>query len=732
MRNPLAALIALATLGQALVGPESAAATAPPAPTPPGSTDAQGGADAELTARLAVIEKELERQRGELKVPGAALVIVKDDRVIFMKGFGLRDVERKLPVTPETLFAIGSTSKAFTALALMMSVDEGKLSLWDAPKKYLPYFQLRDPEANAKIVISDLLCHRSGLSRTDLAWYPGVLRPKEVIQVAGLAKPTARLGEKFQYQNVMYLAAGEILAQVQGASWHDVMKRRIFQPLGMRATNTSIRAMQRASDHALGYSGSGDPPTRLPMRNLTSIAPAGAINSNVRDLAQWLRLLLNDGTYAGRRLVSENGFKELFVNRIAMAPGTGYGYGWGLAEWNGHKFAQHEGGIDGFNAEVALLPDQKLGFALLTNVSASPLPGRVLASIFAQFAGKPQPPATESTAKEVATAATVAPAAEVGTYHLDAVKLDAVIAFKDDRLTVQVPGQPEVTLENVGGRRYKVNPPAPPGIFLTFRPTKTDSKETELLFEQPGGASFVLSKQKPSTYTAPLSVEALMQKVIDAAGGEANLRKHQAMVTRYTLVLESQGLTGKGVGHARAPGALAETWSLEGAGRKIATIRDWCDGTQSHIESSFSPTAVKAGRALEEAVLAAAFCPELQWRTLFKEITIRGVAKVGDEEAYEVVKTPVKGSPVTDYVSTQSFRVLKRDAPVSVAGVATPLPASETFRDYRTVDGILVPFTRIRTLPEFGDMVITVQEVQFDVKIADDVFQPRAAKKRRS
>src|SRR5688500_7734393 len=187
------------------------------------------------------------------------------------------DVYMMLPVTPDTLFAIGSSSKAFTALSVLMSADDRKLLLEDNPKKHLPYFKLRDPEADSKITVADLLSHRSGLARTDLAWYTGKLKPSEVIQVAANAKPMAKLGEKFQYQNVMYLAAGEIVGKVNGTSWPAYVERRIFAPLGMKSSNLSIARMRMAPDYAFGYA--YDPIQKknnhLPMRDLSSIAPAG-------------------------------------------------------------------------------------------------------------------------------------------------------------------------------------------------------------------------------------------------------------------------------------------------------------------------------------------------------------------------------------------------------------------------------------------------------------------------
>src|SRR5205085_3414286 len=151
----------------------------------------------DYSAALVAIEKTLDERRKDLGIPGMSLAIVKDNQIIYMKGLGLRDRDHSLPVTPDTLFAIGSATKAFTAMLAMMSADEGKLSLEDSPKKFLPYFTLRDPDAAAKITLRDLLSHRSGLNRTDLAMVTGVLNREELIKVAGMAKPTAKLGEKF-------------------------------------------------------------------------------------------------------------------------------------------------------------------------------------------------------------------------------------------------------------------------------------------------------------------------------------------------------------------------------------------------------------------------------------------------------------------------------------------------------------------------------------------------------
>src|SRR6185295_14846875 len=247
----------------------------------------------DYSAPLAVIEKTLDEKRKEFGIPGISLAIVKDDKVIYLKGLGVKDFEHNTPVTPDTRFAIGSSSKAFTAMLAVMSADEGKLSLDDSPKKFLPYFTLRDEEAAAKITLRDLLSHRSGLNRTDLAMVTGVLNREELIKVAGMAKPTAKLGQKFQYQNVMYTAAGEAVAKAENSTWDKLIVTRIFKPLGMTNSDTSAAAMQKARDYSFGYD--YNPSTkvtrRLPQREITAAAPAGAINSSARDMAQWVRLM---------------------------------------------------------------------------------------------------------------------------------------------------------------------------------------------------------------------------------------------------------------------------------------------------------------------------------------------------------------------------------------------------------------------------------------------------------
>jgi CubicO group peptidase (beta-lactamase class C family) len=454
----------------------------------------------DLSTRLAAVEKAIDHQRQELGIPGVSLVIVKDDKVIYMKGLGVKDFEHNVPVTPDTLFAIGSSSKAFTAMAAVMSADEGKLSLDDSPKKFLPYFTLSDPDAAAKVTLRDLLCHRSGLNRTDLAMVTGVLNREELIRVVGMAKPTAKLGEKFQYQNIMYTAAGEAVARAQKSTWDKVVAEKIFKPLGMKATVTTDAAMQKSPDFSYGYeyNATTKQTRRLPMREIPAAAPAGAINSNARDMAQWLRLMLGGGVIDGRRLVSEKGFNELITKQMNVTGTVDYGLGWFLHQWDGHKVAEHGGNIDGFNAQVAFMPDQKLGFVLLTNVTASILVNFAMETVWSNLVGRKSPLGS-------ASAAVVDPKTEVGKYKLVEAGVNLEVALREGKLVLMVPGQPTYPLENIGGRRYKLGAPAPDGFFATFRPVKGKESETEMYLEQPQGNAVLpkIAATEPAVSDAP-------------------------------------------------------------------------------------------------------------------------------------------------------------------------------------------------------------------------------------
>ena len=588
----------------------------------------------DLAASVAAIEKIAEAKRIELGVPGASLVIVKDDKIILMKGFGLREVERRLPVTPDTLFDTQSVTKPFTAAAVMMSVDDGKLSLEDSPKKFLPYLKFRDPEMDANVTLRDLLCHRTGLAGANLTWLTRALNRTELIRVIALAKPTAKLRKQFQYNNPMYSVVGEVVAKAQNSTYERVITDRILKPLNMRASNLSVRELQRSPDFAFGYEFTDVPGElkKYPFFDYSTINPAGGLNSNARDMSQFLRLMLGEGAIDGQRLISEKSIREMLAPQIWLGPTGFWALGWSSrGTWNGHRVFFHAGATEGFNSIIALMPDQKLGFALLTNISASPLArGTVEDAIWTNLVGKQEP-----------------------------------------------------------------------GGFGTP-------------FANPAGNNG--SSQPSASFAAPFSVEELMVRMTNAAGGETNLRKHKSAVTTATLDYEQQGITGNWLIHAQSPNSWSRSIALVALDRKLGTIHEFFDGANGGAETSFLPPQVFAGDQFQDLKTASDFYPLLNWKTLFKSVTINGISKIGDEDVYIVVKTPEKGTPVADYVSAKTFLVLRRE---------TTNRGNESYRDYRNVDGVMMPFKIEANFPGIGNVVVSVKDIKFDVKTPASVFRAR-------
>jgi len=336
------------------------------------------------------------------QVPGIAIAIVKDDKVVLAKGYGVRKFGDATPVNERTLFAIGSSSKAFTAASIAMLVDEGKLK-WDDPvTKYLPEFELYDPYVTREMTVRDLLTHRSGLDRAEFIWLGTPFGRDEILRRIRYVKPSTSFRSTFGYQNIMYLAAGQVVARVSGKSWDQFIRDRIFSPLGMATTSTSIKAFTGVTNVASPHSKIEDTVRAVPWRNIDNIAPAGSINSNVEDMAQWIRFHLGEGEYEKKRLVSAASIKELQTpqtiirldgQRASLYPEAHfltYGLGWFLSDYRGRKVVEHGGAIDGMRAQVGMIPEEKLGLVVLTNLHGTILPQALMYKIFDFYLNAPQ------------------------------------------------------------------------------------------------------------------------------------------------------------------------------------------------------------------------------------------------------------------------------------------------------------------------------------------------------
>ncbi len=417
-------LLVLLVLGAILVAYYAAPATPAVAP--------------ELQQRLDLLVEQLEQQRQTHHIPGMAIAVVKDDEVILAHGFGVASIEKETPVTPETIFAIGSSTKAFTATLVGMLVDEEEMD-WDDPlAKYLPYFQMDIASADEsdEITLRDVLSHRTGFTRMSLLFASGELPREEVLLDATKAEPYVSFREKFYYSNVMFMSAGIAAGKAAGTDWDTLVAERIFEPLGMSSTTTSVTQAENDSRLASGYLWDEDLQAYeyKPMRDVDNIGPAGSINSNVLDMAQWLRLQLNRGEFEGNRLISEENLRETWTTQIDITENIGYGMGWMIREWEGQPVVEHGGNVDGFSAQVAMLPESDLGFVLLTNASASPLPPSAINIIWDTLLGEEPTDAGTTRDYEPYVGNYIA---NFGTFKDEIF----TVLVRNNRLAVDVPGQ---------------------------------------------------------------------------------------------------------------------------------------------------------------------------------------------------------------------------------------------------------------------------------------------------
>lgn len=329
----------------------------------------------------------IEKHREAWEVPGCAVGVIREGEVVLNAGFGLRNVAEGLPVTTTTLFAIGSTTKAFTAASVGAMVDDGLIE-WDTPlREYIPDFRLHDPVATERISPRDLLSHRTGLPRHEFSWmaHPERTRQELVTQLRHL--PLSKdIRQVFQYCNLGYFTAGHLVEVVTGTSWEEYVKTRLLKPLGMDETNFSVHDSQRSEDHSRPYERREGSVVEIPFRVMDQAGPAGGINSCTTDMLAWVRTSLGTGGKANDEVISGETLRQMQSAQMVLpdehvfpeARDLAYGLGWLIRQYRGHRLVEHGGGIDGFLTELMLLPEQDSGVVVLTNSTTSVL-GRVIA-----------------------------------------------------------------------------------------------------------------------------------------------------------------------------------------------------------------------------------------------------------------------------------------------------------------------------------------------------------------
>ncbi|MEN3159443.1 serine hydrolase [Alkalimonas sp. NCh-2] len=347
---------------------------------------------------LAGLDHWIEQGRQDWQLPGLAVAVVYRDEVIYARGFGTLGLSSELPVNEHTLFGVASTTKAMTATALGILVDEGKLSWDDKVVDHLPYFQLADDWVTQEVRIRDLLTHRVGLGRITgnrIQFMPTASR-EQVIRQMRYHDFEQPFRSGFVYHNVMYSVAGEVVAAVSGQSWDDFVRERLFQPLGMTRSNTSItQFVPDDANIALPHQYIEGAVVEIARRNFDNVGPSASVNSSVYEMAQWMRLNLGEaGVYQGQRLVSEAVMAEIFSPQMAVSrasrtePVRAYGLGWYLEDYRGYQTASHGGATDGFNTLVTLVPELELGIVVIGNTFENFRPA-VTRTIIDRIAGLP-------------------------------------------------------------------------------------------------------------------------------------------------------------------------------------------------------------------------------------------------------------------------------------------------------------------------------------------------------
>ena len=344
----------------------------------------------QTASSLEGVENDLNQILKATKGAGFAVAVVNKDKVIYSKGFGYRDYENKIPADGNTLFAIGSSTKAFTSAILGVLRKEDKLSFDDSPIKHIPELRFYNDEMNNGIIIEDLMTHRTGLPRHDYSWYLFPSFNKDsLLQRVVHQEPFTEVRKQWYYNNFMFLAQGVIAERLTGKSWEDNVRERFFQPLGMSRSNLSIKELEKSANAAIGYGLKKDSIiNKMKYYKIAGMAPAGSINSSVNEMSKWMMTWLNKGKFNDKEVIPAPYVDQAMGSHMVVSSGlpnkelpnmhmSNYGYGWFISSYKGHYMVQHGGNIDGFSANVALFPSDSIGVVVLANQNGSAIPSLV-------------------------------------------------------------------------------------------------------------------------------------------------------------------------------------------------------------------------------------------------------------------------------------------------------------------------------------------------------------------
>lgn len=331
----------------------------------------------QTTEQLKSLDSYFKKSLNEWQVPGMAIAIVNADSIVFSKGYGYANITKKTKVNANTLFAVASNSKAFTATSIAKLVEAKKLKWEDKVVDYLPYFKMYNDYVTNHFTIEDLLSHHSGLATFsgDLLWYATTKTPKEIITAQQYLNPKYEFRTTFGYSNIAFLSAGKVIEKITNMSWQNYVTDNFIKPLGMSRTLTSTTQLKTAKNVATPYYFKDGKNIELQWVNWDNIAPAGGIISSANDFAKWLQLNINQGTIASKKYFSKASFNQLTTPHTNFKVPKNeekihfkaYGLGWNVQDYQGYKVVSHSGGYDGMISKSFYIPEKKIGAVILTN-----------------------------------------------------------------------------------------------------------------------------------------------------------------------------------------------------------------------------------------------------------------------------------------------------------------------------------------------------------------------------
>lgn len=458
----------------------------------PASLNAQAKPD------WSAFDKYVAKAAQDWRVPALAIAVVKDDSLLFAKGYGVLQTGTSQPANEHTRFAIGSTTKAMTSASIAMLADEGKLSLDDRVTKFIPELQLYDPYVTREITIRDLFTHRSGLPGVDLFWAAGWdYTPLEVVRRLRYIPPSASFRTQWQYNNVMYALGGLIIERVSGMPWEQFVRKRIFEPLGMNETEALVSAIQGKPNVAVPHALINDTVTVVPVRSTDPVASAGSVWSSVSDMSKWMRFVIDSGRVGNKRLIQQKTFAELVTPQIqapmeeypalqlAKPDFFSYGLGWFVQDYRGQHVWMHTGSINGLCAIIGIEPNKRLGVYVLENLDHAEIRHGLMYTVFDLFESGPRrdwsadlkpifarrPSVAPNAAAAAAKSAPSLPLERYAGTYVDSAYGNVRVTFENGALRAAIVSEPAVPIEPVNYEMFRAKPnDASRAFVLTFVP----------------------------------------------------------------------------------------------------------------------------------------------------------------------------------------------------------------------------------------------------------------------